>query len=198
MIGPETSNLPESVENPEISDPPAHSMTPSLWECFRVFLGIGLLSFGGPAAQIALMHREIVDERNWLSENEYLDALSFCMLLPGPEAMQICTYAGWKLHGVVGGLVGGLLFVLPGATVILVLGVVYALLGDVPLVNALFLGVKAAVIVIVIEALVKISRRALHNPGHWIIAGLSFIAIFFLALPFPLIIAAAAAYGFFQ
>lgn len=171
---------------------------PTRTQAFRVWLRIGLLSFGGPAAQIALMHREIVDRNRWLSEQQYLNALSFCMLLPGPEAMQLATYAGWRLHGTLGGLVAGLLFVLPGAVVIFILAAVYALVGDVPLVDALFLGIKAAVIVIVVEALLKVSKRALHRTEHWFVAGLAFVGIFFLALPFPLIIALAAAFGFLR
>ena len=129
-------------------------------EAVRVWLRIGFLSFGGPAAQIALMHREVVDGKRWLSEQQYLNALSFCMLLPGPEAMQLATYAGWRLHGTLGGLVAGLLFVLPGAIVMFVLALIYALYGDLPLINALFLGVKAAVIIIVIEALLRVAGRA--------------------------------------
>jgi chromate transporter len=169
---------------------------PTLAEAFAVWLRIGLLSFGGPAAQIALMHREIVDNKGWLTEKQYLNALSFCMLLPGPEAMQLATYAGWRLHGTLGGLVAGLLFVLPGAVVILALALIYGLYGDVPLVNALFLGVKAAVIVIVIEALFRVAKRALHLPEHWLVAAIAFVGIFFLALPFPVIIIAAAVFGF--
>ncbi|MCZ6882422.1 MAG: chromate efflux transporter [Gammaproteobacteria bacterium] len=171
-----------------------HAPTPG--QAFLVWLRIGLLSFGGPAAQIALMHREIVDKNQWLTEKQFLNALSFCMLLPGPEAMQLATYAGWRLHGTSGGLVAGLLFVLPGAMVILALAASYAIFGDVSLVNALFLGVKAAVIIIVIEALLKVSRRALHLPEHWLIAALAFIGIFFLDLPFPLIIVVAGLFGF--
>ncbi|MDJ0685827.1 MAG: chromate efflux transporter [Alphaproteobacteria bacterium] len=169
---------------------------PSLGQALTIFLKIGVLSFGGPAAQISLMHRELVDANRWLSEKQFLNALSFCMLLPGPEAMQLATYAGWRLHGVIGGLVAGLLFVLPGAAVILALSVVYAFYGAVPLVAALFLGVKAAVLIIVLEALLKVSKRALTGVGHWAIAGLAFIGIFFLAIPFPIIVLAAAAYGF--
>jgi len=171
---------------------------PTLAQAFRVWLRIGLLSFGGPAAQIALMHREVVDIKNWLSEKQFLNALSFCMLLPGPEAMQLATYAGWRLHGVAGGLIAGLLFVLPGAIVIFTLALIYALYGNVPLVNALFLGVKAAVIIIVVEALLKVAKRALHLAEHWVIAALAFVGIFFLALPFPLIIAVAAIFGFLR
>lgn len=171
-------------------------ISPTLGEAFRVFLKIGLLSFGGPTAQIALMHRIIVEERGWLSEDQFLNALSFCMFLPGPEAMQLATYTGWRLHGVRGGLTAGLLFVLPGALLIFVLASVYAMLGNVPLIQAIFLGIKAAVLVIVIEALLRISKRALKRPAHWILAGLSFLAIFFLSLPFPLVIVAAALVGF--
>ncbi|MCG6903568.1 MAG: chromate efflux transporter [Rhodobacter sp.] len=170
-------------------------MSVSFNELLRVFLRIGLLSFGGPAAQIAVMHRELVETRPWLSERQFLNALSFCMLLPGPEAMQLATYSGWRLWGVTGGLIAGLLFVIPGALVMLALAALYAWLGNVPLVEALFLGIKATVVVIVLEALLKVSKKALHGIDRWVIAALSFIAIFFLAAPFPLIIAAAAAYG---
>lgn len=162
----------------------------------RVFGRIGLLSFGGPAAQIALMHRELVEERDWLSEAQFLRALSFCMLLPGPEAMQLATFAGWRLRGVAGGLLAGLLFVIPGALVVLALALIYAHAGDVPLVQALFLGVKAVVVVIVIEALLKVAKRALKRPLHWALAGLSFVGIFLFDLPFPLIILLAGIVGF--
>ena len=165
---------------------------PTLLEAFKVWLRIGFLSFGGPAAQIALMHREIVETRNWLSEKQYLNALSFCMLLPGPEAMQLATYAGWRQHGTVGGLIAGLLFVIPGAVIIAILATAYVLYGDVPYVSALFIGIKAAVIVVVIEALTRVSKRALALPEHWVIALLAFIGIFFFAVPYPVIIALAA------
>jgi chromate transporter len=171
---------------------------PTRAEAFRVWLRIGLLSFGGPAAQIALMHREIVDGKRWLSEQQYLNALSFCMLLPGPEAMQLATYAGWRLHGTFGGLIAGLLFVIPGALVILALASIYVVYGDLPLVNAMFLGVKAAVIIIVIEALLRVSRKALQRVEHWLVAALAFVGIFFFALPFPLIIGLAALFGFLR
>jgi chromate transporter len=171
---------------------------PSFVEALRSWAKIGLLSFGGPTAQIALMHRVIVDEKKWLSEPQYLNALSFCMLLPGPEAMQLATYAGWRLHGLIGGLAAGLLFMLPGALVVLALSVIYAAFGQVPFVEAVFFGIKAAVLVIVIEALLRIARRALKLPEHWAIAAISFVAIFFLALPFPLIVFAAALFGFLR
>ena len=171
-------------------------MTPPRFvDLFATFLRIGVLSFGGPAAQIALMHRVLVDERNWLTEKQYLDALSFCMLLPGPEAMQLATYSGWRLRGVLGGLLAGLLFVIPGALVIFVLAALYVAYGALPLVDTLFLGVKAAVLVIVLEALLKVSKRALNGPIYWAIAALAFVGIFFLAIPFPLIVVAAAIVG---
>lgn len=168
---------------------------PSTRELFEVFGRIGVLSFGGPAAQIALMQRELVESRAWLSEAQFLRALGFCMLLPGPEAMQLATYAGWRLQGVFGGLIAGLLFVLPGAAVILALALLYAWLGDVPIIQALFLGVKAAVVVIVIEALLKVSKRALKAPLALALALGSFLAIFVFGLPFPLIVVIAGALG---
>ena len=125
----------------------------------RVFGRIGLLSFGGPAAQIALMHKELVETRDWMTEDEFLRALSFCMLLPGPEAMQLATYAGWKRQGGMGGLIAGGLFVLPGALVIMALALAYGTYGSLPAVQAAFLGIKACVVVIVIAALIKISKR---------------------------------------
>lgn len=170
----------------------------SFADALGVWIKIGLLSFGGPAAQIALMHRMVVEERNWLTERQYLNALSFCMLLPGPEAMQLATYAGWRLHGIAGGLAAGLAFVLPGAAVVLGLSMIYSAFGNVPFVEAIFLGVKAAVLVIVIEALLRIAKRALKGTEAWILAGLSFVGIFFLALPYPLIVLAAAIWGFFR
>ena len=167
----------------------------SLSDLFATFLRIGLLSFGGPAAQIALMHRVLVEERGWLSERDFLQSLSLCMLLPGPEAMQLATYAGWRLRGVAGGLIAGGLFVLPGALVIAALVWAYVAVGDLPLVQAAFLGVKAAVIVIVLQALRGLSRTALKGARDWTIAGLSFAGIFALGLPFPILIALAAIWG---
>ncbi len=161
----------------------------------RVFGRIGLLSFGGPAAQIALMHKELVEDRDWLTEEQYLRALSFCMLLPGPEAMQLATYAGWKRAGIVGGLIGGGLFVLPGALLILCLALAYGTYGNLPMVQALFLGVKATVVVIVLQALIKIAKRALQARAHLLIAFCGFAALFLLGLPFPLVILAAAIAG---
>ena len=171
---------------------------PGLNQTFPVWLKIGLLSFGGPAAQIALMHRMVVAEKQWLSEKQYLNALSFCMLLPGPEAMQLATYAGWRMHGVKGGLLAGLLFFIAGAIVIAILALIYALYGDVPLINSLFIGIKAAVIAIVLQALLRVAKKSLTSTVHWVIALLAFIGIFFLNLSYPLIVLAAALFGFFQ
>lgn len=142
------------------------------------------------------MHKVLVEEKRWLSESEYLCALNFCMLLPGPEAMQLATYAGWKLRGVRGGLLAGLLFVLPGSAVILTLAALYAHFGALPLVGAAFLGIKAAVLAILAQALIRIARRALKTPLHWLIAGLALLAIGLAHLPFALIIAAAALTGY--
>ena len=169
---------------------------PSFLEAFMVWLKIGCLSFGGPAGQIALMHRIVVDEKKWLPEARFLHALNFCMLLPGPEATELATYIGWLMHGVRGGLTAGILFVLPGAVVMLGLSLLYAYgRGLGPVDGALF-GIKAAVLVIVVEALIRIGRRALKSQLLVSLAALGFIGIFFLAAPFPLIVAAAALIGF--
>ena len=169
----------------------------SFAELTRTFGRIGCLSFGGPAAQIALMHKELVDTRGWLKEEDFLRALSFCMLLPGPEAMQLATYAGWRLRGVTGGLLAGGLFVLPGAAVIAALVWLYTLFGTLPLVQAGFLGIKAAVIVIVVQALSRIGQKALTNRAGQVIAVAGFLSVFLLNLPFPLVVALAAACGLF-
>ncbi|MFZ4806182.1 MAG: chromate efflux transporter [Hyphomicrobiaceae bacterium] len=171
---------------------------PSFGEVVSTFARIGCLSFGGPAGQIALMHRVLVDEKRWVDEESYLGALNFCMLLPGPEAMQLATWVGWKLHGVRGGLAAGLLFVLPGALVMLVLSALYAAFGAVPLVTALFLGIKAAVLAIVVEALMRVAKRALKGRLDWMIAGAAFVGIYFLGVAFPVIVIAAALFGFFR
>jgi chromate transporter len=171
---------------------------PGFVEALRVWARIGLLSFGGPAAQIALMHRVLVEERRWLDERTFLSALSFCMLLPGPEAMQLATYSGWRLYGVRGGLAAGLLFVAPGALLVLTLSILYGAYGHTPPAAALFTGVKAAVLAIVLEALVRLRRRALRDGFDWLVAAAAFVAIFFLTLPFPLVIAAAALAGYLR
>ena len=169
---------------------------PAFSEALGVWARIGCISFGGPAGQIALMHRMLVDERKWIDERSYLQALNFCMLLPGPEAMQLATYVGWRLHGTIGGLAAGLLFVLPGALVLLLLAGLYVTFGTLPLAAALLVGIKAAVLAIVAEALIRIARRGLTASDHRWLAALAFVAIFFLGVPFPLIVLAAALYGF--
>lgn len=169
---------------------------PTHRDLFRVFGRIGLLSFGGPAAQIALMHDALVTRQKWLTEDQYLRALSLCMLLPGPEAMQLATYSGWRLRGTAGGLLAGLLFVVPGACVILALALLYVLFGDLPLVQSAFLGIKAAVIVVVLQALLRLGQKALTGRAAWALAGAAFLALFVFGLPFPLIVIAAGAYGY--
>lgn len=170
--------------------------TPSFSEAFRVWLKIGCINFGGPAGQIAMMHRVMVDEKKWIDEPRFLHALNFCMLLPGPEAQKLATYIGWLLHGVPGGLVAGILFVLPGAIVMLGLSLLYALGRGVSIVDGALFGIKAAVLVIVVEALIRIGKRALKTSVLLAIAAAAFIGIFFLSLPFPLIVAVAALTGF--
>lgn len=172
--------------------------TPTLTEATGTWLRIGLLSFGGPAGQIALMHRVLVDEKRWIDERRFLTGLNFCMLLPGPEAMQLATYVGWRMHGVAGGLIAGLLFVVPGALLMLGLALAYAQFGALPFAEVVFLGVKAAVLAIVLEALLRVARKALHHPLDWAIAGAAFVAIFFLSMPFPLVVLTAAAIGFLR
>jgi chromate transporter len=169
---------------------------PSFDEAFKTWLKIGCINFGGPAGQIALMHRVIVDEKKWVDEARFLHALNFCMLLPGPEAQKLATYLGWLLHGVRGGLAAGILFIVPGAFVMLGLSLLYALGRGVPAIDGALFGIKAAVLVIVIEALIRIGKRALKSSLLLSLAAAAFIGIFFLALPFPLIVAAAALIGY--
>jgi chromate transporter len=161
---------------------------PSFAELLSAFTRIGFLSFGGPAGQIALMHRELVDERRWVAEEDFLHALNFCHLLPGPEAQQLATWIGWRLHGARGGLAAGLLFVIPGACIILALSVFYALAANLGWVAALFLGVKAAVLAIVVQALLRIAGRALDTGVKKGLAAAAFAGLFLLSLPFPLIV----------
>lgn len=178
------------------TDAPAAPLhTVSFAEATRLWARIGWLSFGGPAGQIALMHRELVEQRRWISEPRFLHALNYCMLLPGPEAQQLAVYIGWLMHRAAGGLVAGILFVLPGCLTMLLLSVLYATLGHVPIVSALFFGLKAAVLAIVVDAVLRIGRRALRNRGMVCIAVAAFIAIFAFQVPFPLIVLGAAALG---
>jgi chromate transporter len=170
---------------------------PSFGEAFLVWLKIGCVNFGGPAGQIALMHRILVDEKKWIDEARFLHALNFSMLLPGPEATQLATYVGWVLHGVRGGLAAGILFVLPGALVMLGLSLLYALGRGVAAIDGALFGIKAAVLVIVIEALIRIGRRSLKTNLLAAVAAAGFVGIFFFALPFPAIVIGAALIGFF-
>jgi chromate transporter len=165
-------------------------------EAVRVWARVAALSFGGPAGQIAVMHRILVEEKRWIGENRFLHALNYCMLLPGPEAQQLAVYVGWLLHRTKGGLVAGTLFILPGFLSILALSYVYVLLGNVPLVEGLFFGLKAAVLAIVLHAVQRIGKRALKNNVMLAIAAASFVAIFFLGAPFPLIVLAAGVIGY--
>jgi chromate transporter len=169
---------------------------PTFAEAFNVWLKIGCINFGGPAGQIAMMHRIVVDEKKWVEESRFLNALNFCMLLPGPEAQQLATYLGWLLHGVRGGLVAGILFVLPGAFVMLGLSILYALGRGVPVIDGALFGIKAAVLVIVVEALIRIGKRALKTSVLMGLAAAAFFGIFVFDLPFPLIVATAALVGY--
>ncbi|WP_379063515.1 chromate efflux transporter [Mesorhizobium sp. UC22_110] len=174
--------------------PPAHDI--SFAEAVKVWARIAALSFGGPAGQIAVMHRILVEEKRWIGETRFLHALNYCMLLPGPEAQQLAIYIGWLLHRTKGGLVAGILFVLPGLVAIMALSWVYATVGNAGLVQSLFFGLKAAVLAIVLEAVVRIGRRALRNAVMVALAAAAFIAIFVFRLPFPLIVLAAALTGY--
>ncbi len=167
----------------------------SFREAVRVWLRVALLSFGGPAGQIAVMHRILVDEKQWVSEGRFLHALNYCMVLPGPEAQQLATYIGWLLHGVKGGLIAGCLFVLPGFLSILILSVLYAGFQDMNLVQALFFGIKAAVLAIVIQAVIRIGKHALQNVYMYALAAVAFVSIFFFSVPFPIVIIAAGLIG---
>jgi chromate transporter len=185
------------TESPFVHKPPtipAHGV--SLREALRVWLRVAMLSFGGPAGQIAVMHRILVEEKRWISEARFLHALNYCMLLPGPEAQQLATYIGWLMHRTLGGILAGGLFVVPGIVSIMALSYVYAAFGSVPAVAALFFGLKAAVLAIVLEAVFRIGRRALKGPVTVTLAALAFIGIFFLDIPFPVIVFGAAFVGF--
>src|ERR1700730_7094944 len=169
----------------------------TLREALRVWLRVALLSFGGPAGQIAVMHRILVEEKRWISETRFLHALNYCMLLPGPEAQQLATYIGWLMHRTIGGIAAGGLFVVPGIVAIMALSYVYAGYGNVPVIAALFFGLKAAVLAIVLEAVVRIGKRSLKNSMMRALAAAAFIGIFFFNIPFPIIIFGAALIGFF-
>ncbi|KQS67736.1 chromate transporter [Rhizobium sp. Leaf371] len=171
------------------------AIRPAFAEAARVWARIGCLSFGGPAGQIALMHREVVETRRWVDEDRFLHALNYCMLLPGPEAQQLAIYIGWLLHGTRGGLVAGLFFVLPGLCVLLGLSTLYALYHQTGMLSAVFFGLKAAVLAIVVEALLRLARRALKTTVARAIAALAFVCLFVFSVPFPLVILAAGLFG---
>src|SRR2546421_5535613 len=173
---------------------PAHGVP--LSEAFRVWSRVALLSFGGPAGQIAVMHRILVEEKRWISEERFLHALNYCMLLPGPEAQQLATYIGWLMHRTLGGVMAGVLFVVPGIICIMALSYIYAAFGNVPIVVALFFGLKAAVLAIVVEAVLRIGKRALKNRVMISLAAAAFIGIFFFGIPFPIIVFVAGVIGF--
>ena len=174
---------------------PAHGV--SISEAFRVWLRVASLSFGGPAGQIAVMHRILVEEKRWVSESRFMHALNYCMLLPGPEAQQLATYIGWLMHRTRGGIMAGGLFILPGAIALMALSIIYAEWGQVGFVGAAFFGLKAAVLAIVVEAVIRIGKRSLKSRPMQALAIAAFIAIFFFAVPFPVIIIAAGLIGFF-
>src|SRR5437868_8209794 len=182
---------PAPVMNKDASPPIAFRAALAFW------LKLGFISFGGPAGQIAIMHRVLVDEKKWIEESRFLHALNFSVLLPGPEATKLATYVGWLLHGTRGGLAAGILFVLPGALMMLALSILYALGRGIPAVEGALFGIKAAVLVIVVEAVIRIGRRALKTRFLIGAAAAAFIGIFFLTLPFPIIVLAAALTGFF-
>src|SRR3954466_11475582 len=183
-----------TVKQPAGGQSEAHGV--SFAEAFSVWLRVALLSFGGPAGQIAVMHRILVDEKRWVSESRFLHALNYCMLLPGPEAQQLATYIGWLMHRTAGGLMAGGLFILPGIIAIMALSWIYVAFGHVWFVEALFFGLKAAVLAIVVEAVVRVGKRALKNRIMIALAAIAFVAIFFFAVPFPIIIIAAGLIGY--
>jgi chromate transporter len=168
----------------------------SFREAFWVWMRVAALSFGGPAGQIAVMHRIIVEEKRWIGENRFLHALNYCMLLPGPEAQQLATYIGWLMHRTAGGVMAGVLFVIPGVISIMALSIIYALFGKVGAVSALFFGLKAAVLAVVLQAVVRVGSKALKNRVMIAIAAVAFVAIFFFSVPFPIIVLTAGVIGF--
>jgi chromate transporter len=188
--------MSQSTAAPVQCDANARPAVLSFWEAFRFWLKLGFMSFGGPAGQIAIMHAELVERRRWISERRFLHALNYCMVLPGPEAQQLATYIGWLMHRSWGGIVAGALFVLPSLCILIALSWIYVAFGDVPLVAALFYGIKPAVTAIVVHAAYRIGSRALKNYVLWVISAASFMAIFALNVPFPVIVAGAALVGY--
>jgi chromate transporter len=192
---------PVVEQTSEFSERPAGDFKParrtvSFAEAFRFWVKLGFISFGGPAAQIAIMHRELVDRRRWISEERFLHALNYCMLLPGPEAQQLAIYIGWLLHRTWGGIVAGAFFVIPSIFILLALSYIYAAYGNLPAVAGVLAGFKPVVVAIVVEAVLKIGGRALKRRAHFLVAAAAFVAIYFLRVPFPLIVVGAAVVGF--
>src|SRR5688500_17965629 len=177
------------------SDSETARRTVAFVEAFRFWVKLGFISFGGPAGQIAIMHRELVDRRRWISEERFLHALNYCMLLPGPEAQQLAIYIGWLLHRTWGGIVAGAFFVIPSIFILLALSYIYAAYGNLPAVAGVLAGFKPVVVAIVVEAVIKIGGKALKRSAHFVIAALVFVSIYFLHVPFPLIVLAAAIIG---
>ena len=175
--------------------PAIGSAVPSRREAFRFWLKLGFISFGGPAGQIAIMHREIVERRRWLAERPFMNALNFCMLLPGPEALQLAIYLGWRLHGAAGGIIAGLCFVVPAIVLLLGLSFGYAVYGQVPAIAALLFGLQATVVALIVHALIRVARRALSAPAHWLIAPAAFAVMAWHLAPFPFLLLAAALLG---
>ncbi len=170
-------------------------MGPSRREAFRFWLKLGFISFGGPAGQIAIMHREVVERRRWIDDGPFMQALNFCMLLPGPEALQLAIWLGWRMHGVAGGIVAGLCFILPAMALLMVLSFFYAIHGSVPLVAAAMTGLQATVIALIAQALLRLARRALTHPLHWLLAVAALVLMVGRIAPFPLVLAGAALAG---
>src|ERR1700724_3374868 len=193
----------ETVEN-DRQDPPSpggygvagRQRAPSFAEACRFWLKFGFISFGGPTAQIALLHGELVEKKKWISESRFLHALNFCMLLPGPEAIQLAIYIGWLLHRTWGGIVAGAFFVIPSIFVLWALSYIYAAFGTLPWIAAIFYGLKPAVTAIVLVAVIRLGRKALKNEVMWTLAALASVAIYFFKVPFPIIIASAGLIGF--
>ena len=184
------------MAHPDTPEPTDHAPSPvSLWQALGFWLKLGFISFGGPAGQIAIMHTELVERRRWISERRFLHALNYCMMLPGPEAQQLATYIGWLMHRTAGGVVAGVLFVLPSLFILIALSWIYVAFGDVPVVAGLFYGIKPAVAAIVVQAVHRIGTRALKNPTLWAIATAAFVALFALNVPFPAVVLFAALIG---
>ncbi|MEP6602471.1 MAG: chromate efflux transporter [Spartobacteria bacterium] len=183
-------------ETPNTASQDRHVVAPSFRDAFRFWLKLGFISFGGPAGQIAIMQSELVEKRKWIEQTHFLHALNFCMLLPGPEAQQLAIYIGWLLHKIRGGIVAGVLFVLPSIFILCALSFIYIAFGNIPWIAAIFYGLKPAVLAIVAVAVIRIGRKALKSAAMWAIAAAAFVAIYFFHIPFPLIIVSAGIIGF--